>query len=240
LSFNQNRETMKAPLPRDEEERLNVLHRYEILDTPPEREFDDITLLASHLCGAPIALISLIDEDRQWFKSKVGFTLEETSRDLSFCAYGILQREVFVVNDPETDPRFASNPLVTANYGIRFYAGAPLITAEGHALGTLCVIDRVRRELSPESLRALQALSRQVVAHLTLRRSLKLQREAKDGTRTNATGPKLEDGLHGGAGELVDRRHSGRGSAREEDSAKSATQRLAEDPAAHRGGSGRS
>ena len=168
---------MTAPLPPDEEERLNALRRYEILDTPAEQEFDDITLLASHICGTPIAVISLIDETRQWFKSKVGLTGTETSRDLAFCAHAILQREVFVVSDPEADTRFATNPFVTGDPGIRFYAGAPLITAEGHALGTLCVIDQERRELSPESAAALQALSRQVVAHLDLRHSLKLQRE---------------------------------------------------------------
>ncbi|HEX8310546.1 MAG TPA: PAS domain S-box protein, partial [Chthoniobacteraceae bacterium] len=170
---------MTASLPPDEEERLNVLRGYDILDTPPEQEFEDITLLASHICGAPIALISLIDEDRQWFKSKIGLAVDQTSRDVAFCAHGILQREVFVVDDPRSDARFASNPLVTAPDGIRFYAGAPLITSGGQALGTLCVIDHVRRELSPESLVALQALSRQVVAQLDLRRSLKQQRETQ-------------------------------------------------------------
>ena len=168
---------MKAPLPADEEERIKALNRYGVLDTEPEQDFDDITLLASHICGTPIAVISLIDEKRQWFKSKIGMTESESSRDTAICAHGILQEGVFAVGDTHADVRFAGNPLVTGNPFIRFYAGAPLRTAEGHALGMLCVMDHVIRELTPEQKAALQALSRQLVGRLELRRSLaELQR----------------------------------------------------------------
>jgi len=163
--------------PSNEEARLQALRRYEILDTDPEKEFDDLTLLASHICGAPVAMISLIDENRQWFKSKVGMTANETSRDIAFCAHGILQAEMFVIKDAQADERFAANPLVTGNPRIRFYAGAPLVTSEGHALGMICVNDQVPRELSSTQMEALQALSRQVVAQLELRRSTKELRQ---------------------------------------------------------------
>jgi PAS domain S-box-containing protein len=168
---------MKAPLPPDEEGRLKALRRYEVLDSDPEQDFDEMTLLASHICGTPIALISLVDKDRQWFKSKVGTDASETSRDIAFCAHGILQADVFVVEDAQADQRFAANPLVTGPTKIRFYAGAPLVTADGHALGMLCVADQIARKISDAQKTALQALSRQVVAQLELRRSVTELRE---------------------------------------------------------------
>lgn len=158
--------------PVNEKQRLATLRGYEILDTEPEAAFDDLTFLASYICQTPIALISLIDADRQWFKSKVGISMTETSRDIAFCASTVLQPDVFIVPDASEDDRFSENPLVVSEPRIRFYAGASLMT-EGHALGALCVIDRVPRTLSPEQLDALRALSRQVQAQFDLRRNLK-------------------------------------------------------------------
>ncbi len=161
---------MNAPLPPNEKQRLKVLWQYDVLDTVPEEVFDDLTELAARICEAPIALISLIDENRQWFKSKVGITVSETSRDLSFCAHAIGQEGLFIVPDTTKDTRFANNPLVTSDPKIRFYAGAPLITPDGHVLGTLCVIDKVPRELRPEQQQALRVLARHVMTQLELRR----------------------------------------------------------------------
>jgi anti-sigma regulatory factor (Ser/Thr protein kinase) len=155
-----------------ETERLAALRRYRILDTEPEQRFDDLALLASHICGTPMALITLVDEHRQWFKANVGVSAAETSRAISFCTHAIQQRDLFVVCDATIDERFRDNPQVTGDSHIRFYAGAPLVTPDGHALGTLCVVDRTPRTLSREQVQALDALRRQVESQLELRLNL--------------------------------------------------------------------
>jgi PAS domain S-box-containing protein len=171
---------MLAAIPEDEDARLEALQELEILDSAPEGEFDDLALIASQICGTPISMISLIDRDRQWFKSKVGIDTPQTSRDIAFCAHAILQRDLFIVPDATQDPRFSENPLVKADPRIRFYAGAPLRTPDGHALGTLCVLDRKPRQLTAEQEDALRALSRQVEAQIEVRRRLVHERKEAD------------------------------------------------------------
>ena len=168
----------------NEDGRLNALRQYRILDTDPEQAFDDLTLIASQICGTPIALITLVDEDRQWFKSRVGLEARETSRSVSFCAHAIRQQGVFTVADALNDARFRDNPLVQGDPHIRFYAGAPITTQDGYALGTLCVIDYVPRKLTDDQNHALQALERQVSAQLELRRNLEELRVALEGIET--------------------------------------------------------
>jgi PAS domain S-box-containing protein len=174
---------MMTPRPANEAERLAALRALEVLDTPPEEGFDELTALAASICRAPVAIISLIDEDRQWFKSKIGLTLCETPRDDSFCTWTILQPDLFVVPDARADERFADNPLVTSTPEIRFYAGVPLVTAEGHALGALCVIDHRPRELSAEQSQALRTLGRVVVTQLFLRRDIRERQRAEAALR---------------------------------------------------------
>jgi GAF domain-containing protein len=161
---------MKAPLTEREQERLEALRDYRILDTPPERAYDDLTALAAYICDVPIALISLVDSDRQWFKSKLGLEAPETERDVSFCAHAILEDDILVIQDTHTDSRFATNPLVTCAPHIRFYAGVPLLSPEALPLGTLCVIDHQPRNLNEGQIRALESLARQVVTQMELRR----------------------------------------------------------------------
>ena len=180
--------SVPAPLPRDEPARVAALRELRVLDTLPELLYDDIVLLAAQICGTPIGLISLLDSDRQWFKAGVGLDATETHRDLAFCAHAIVaESPVFVVEDAALDPRFHDNPLVTGEPRIRFYAGAPVVTPDGHALGTVCVLDTVPRVLAADQLRALEALSRQVVALFELRlRTKALEQQAVEAARAAA------------------------------------------------------
>jgi GAF domain-containing protein len=175
---------MIAPIPDNEAQRLAALQEYHILDTAAEQTYDDITALAAYVCHTPIAMISLVDESRQWFKSRLGLSEQETPRDVAFCAHAILQTEPLIVRDALKDARFADSALVTRDPHIRFYAGFPLTSPEGFALGTLCAIDRRPRQLSPEQKRAMHALARQVMALLELRRVSARMAEALEKIRT--------------------------------------------------------
>ena len=174
---------LPAPKPNGEEARLAALREYQVVETEAEQAFDDLAQLASSLCRTPIALVSLIESERQWFKSKVGIQATECPRDVSFCSYAILQSDLMMVRDTLADPRFATSPLVLSEPKARFYAGLPLFTADGkHALGTLCVLDVVPRDLSGDQINTLRALARQAEALLEssrLRAELKKARAEK-------------------------------------------------------------
>ena len=168
-----------APLAPDEAARQRALEQLQLLDTPAEQEFDDITLLASFICDTPIALISLVDKDRQWFKSRVGLDIPETPRDIALCAHAILGDDVFEVMDAAADERFKDNPVVTGDLHLRFYAGVPLKTSDAHNVGTLCVIDRQPRRLSESQRAALKALGRQIMRLVELRKATRMQAELR-------------------------------------------------------------
>ena len=161
----------QPPLDHKESERLEALKSYHILDTLYEAEYDRFTQLASLICNTPISLITLLDENRQWFKSKTGLELAETPRAYAFCDYAIQRPNTsFEVTDALTDPRFAANPLVTGEPNIRFYAGFPLTDPDGFALGTLCVIDRKPGKLTENQLKALQLLAEEVMSMILEKR----------------------------------------------------------------------
>ena len=174
-----------APLPPNEAGRLAALRRYDVLDTDPEPAFDDLTRLAAQICGTSVSLITLLDQSRQWFKSRTGLGITETARDISFCSHTILQSDLLIVEDAKRDERFSDNPLVISSPDIRFYAGMPLVTADGFALGTLCVIDRQPRQLTALQTEALKTLTRQAMTQLELRRHLgELARTVEQHQRT--------------------------------------------------------
>lgn len=176
---------MRASDPANEAERLRALREYYILDTDREQDYDDLTALASNVTGAPMAVVSLVDADRQWFKACVGMDTRETSREISFCAHAILTPEkALIVNDTWKDPRFAENANVLGQPMIRFYAGIPLMSKAGLPLGTLCVLDRKPRELTAEQLKLLTALARQVSLLLELRRLNKTLATALEEVKT--------------------------------------------------------
>ena len=162
---------MKPPIPLNERMRLELLRQYEVLDTPAEDLYDEITARAAEICQTPISLLAFVDRDRVWFKSNVGLKLRETPRETSFCAHAICQDDLYVAQDALPDERFADNPLVNGESHVRFYAGAPLLSPEGLAMGTLCVLDRRPRELTLEQADQLRELAKGVVLLLEIRRA---------------------------------------------------------------------
>jgi len=160
----------KAPALPDEQRRLGILREYRILDTAAEKVFDDITSLAADVCNAPVCLLSFVDAHRLWFKSNVGMEIQEAPRESSLCSHAIAGRDIFVIPDARADERFCHSPIVTGPASVRFYAGMPLITPDGAAVGTLCIIDHVPRQLTDEQIEKLRALAASAVMLLELRR----------------------------------------------------------------------
>jgi hypothetical protein len=175
---------MKVPIPKSELRRLEALRNYEILDHAPEREFDDVVKIASHICGVPLATLTFVDGERQWVKARIGVEQSDAPREDSFCAHTIASKNLLIVEDATADPRFADSPLVKGEPHIRFYAGAPLVDKEGHSLGSLCVLDREPRSLSDEQQEALEALARLVVSQMELRRVSRALAEVLHDVRT--------------------------------------------------------
>ena len=173
---------ISAPIPKNEQQRLQQLRAYSILDTLPEEDYDHLTEIAASICNVPISLISFIDEDRQWFKSKHGVKVDQINRELAFCAHAITSNEeIFIVQDTREDERFHDNPLVTGNHNVIFYAGVPLINADGYSLGTLCVIDNTPRNLNEQQIKSLSGLAKQIVNLLEFRKkSEQLEKAIKD------------------------------------------------------------
>ncbi len=160
---------LAAPIPDNDAERLAALYALLMLDTPPEERFDKLVSFAAAEFDVPIALLTLVDQDRQWFKSQLGLSACETSRDVSFCGHAILKPEIMVIPDALADERFADNPLVTGDPFVRFYAGAPLIMPSGHALGTLCIIDTRPRQMDQIELAIFSTLRDLAVQELSTR-----------------------------------------------------------------------
>jgi diguanylate cyclase (GGDEF)-like protein len=187
-------------LPPNEPARLAALHGLEILDTPAEELYDDVVTLAAAICRTPMAIINFVDADRQWGKALIGLESSEAPREVSFCSRAILQPdELFVVPDTHADPEWADNPMVTGEADVRFYAGAPIVTSEGHALGTVCVADHVVRDFTDDQRGALRVLARQTAAHLDLRAATRQLSDANDELRRMA----VRDGLTGLANRVL-------------------------------------
>ncbi len=184
---------MKAELPPNEAARLAALEGFQILDTAPDPAIDEITRLAAQICGTPMALVSLVDRDRQWFLSRIGIDVPATSRDIAFCAHTLLQPNLLVVSDATQDPRFSDNPLVTGGSSFRFYAGMPLITRSGHAIGCLCVLDTQPRGLTPGQQQTLGLLARQVVVQLEHREATRRLQDNEE--RFRAIAETAADGM---------------------------------------------